>query len=86
MTPLRVNKCDLCVKVRVTRLREGHRIEGRLANFKHLRKTRLMTTVQGAIEKKVLKWPATRRIELAEKLMASVEDFATAEIEAAWNV
>ena len=45
-----------------------------------------MATVQGAIEKKVLKWPATRRIELAEKLMASVEGFATPEIEAAWNV
>ncbi len=45
-----------------------------------------MATVQGAIEKKVLKWPAIRRIELAEKLMASVEDFATPEIEAAWNV
>ncbi len=45
-----------------------------------------MTTVQGAIEKKVLKWPATRRIELAEKLMASVEDFATPEIEESWNL
>lgn len=32
-----------------------------------------------------MKWPAARRIQLAEKLMASVEDFATPEIEAAWN-
>jgi len=37
------------------------------------------------IEEKVLHWPAARRIKLAEKLMASVEDFATPEIEAAWN-
>ncbi len=45
-----------------------------------------MATAQGAIEKKVLKWPATRRIELAEKLIASVEDFATPEIEESWNL
>ena len=45
-----------------------------------------MATSQGTIEKKVLKWPATRRIELAEKLVASVEDFTTPEIEKAWNV
>jgi putative addiction module component (TIGR02574 family) len=44
-----------------------------------------MATAHGAIEQKVLKWPAGRRIELAEKLMASVDDFATPEIEEAWN-
>ena len=37
------------------------------------------------IEGKVLTWPVARRIRLAEKLMASVEDFATPEVEAAWN-
>jgi putative addiction module component (TIGR02574 family) len=30
-------------------------------------------------------WPARRRIELAEELVASVEGFATPEIEAAWD-
>jgi len=35
--------------------------------------------------KKVLKWPPARRVALAEKLMASFEDFATPEIEEAWN-
>ena len=44
-----------------------------------------MTIAQDTIEKKVLNWPAARRIELAEKLIASVEDFAAPEIEAAWN-
>ena len=47
--------------------------------------TRLMAIAPDTIEEKVLTWPAARRIELAEKLMASVEDFATPEIEAAWN-
>jgi len=44
-----------------------------------------MTIAPEVIEEKVLNWPAARRIELAEKLMASVEDFASPEIEAAWN-
>ena len=44
-----------------------------------------MAIAQDTIEEKVLKWPAARRIKLAEQLMASVEDFATPEIEAAWN-
>ena len=44
-----------------------------------------MTIAPGIIEENVLAWPAARRIRLAEKLMASVEDFASPEIEAAWN-
>ena len=44
-----------------------------------------MPIAPDTIEEKVLNWPAARRIRLAEKLMASVEDFATPEIEAAWN-
>lgn len=44
-----------------------------------------MATTTDTIEEKVLNWPAARRIRLAEKLMASVEDFATPEIESAWN-
>ena len=47
--------------------------------------TRLMAIAPDTLEEKVLNWPAARRIKLAEKLMASVEDFATPEIEAAWN-
>ncbi len=44
-----------------------------------------MAMAQETIEEKVLKWPATERIRLAEKLMASVDDFAAPEIQAAWN-
>ena len=44
-----------------------------------------MTIPQNTIEEEVLNWPAEKRIKLAEKLMASVEVFATPEIEAAWN-
>ncbi len=44
-----------------------------------------MATAPDTIEEKVLSWPAARRIKLAEKLMASVEDFVSPEIEAAWN-
>ena len=44
-----------------------------------------MAIAPNTIEEKVLNWPAARRIKLAEKLMASVEGFATPEIEAAWN-
>ena len=42
-----------------------------------------MTTT--AIEKRVLKWPAKQKVALAEKLLASVEDFANREIEQAWD-
>ena len=44
-----------------------------------------MAIAPDIIEENVLTWPAAQRIELAEKLMASVEDFASPEIEAAWN-
>ena len=44
-----------------------------------------MPIAPDTIEEKVLNWPAARRIKLAEKLMASVEDFASPEVEAAWN-
>ncbi len=44
-----------------------------------------MATAQDTLEAKLLNWPATKRIQLAEKLTASVEDFATPEIEPAWN-
>ena len=44
-----------------------------------------MAIAPDTIEEKVLNWPAARRIKLAEKLMASVEDFATLAIESAWN-
>jgi putative addiction module component (TIGR02574 family) len=44
-----------------------------------------MTTAQQALAKHVLKWPANRRIELVEELLASVDSFATPEIQAAWD-
>ena len=50
-----------------------------------VRDARLMATASETIEEKVLGWTAARRIKLAEKLMASVDDFATPEIESAWN-
>jgi putative addiction module component (TIGR02574 family) len=44
-----------------------------------------MTTAQQTLANQVLKWPARRRIELAEELLASVEGFATPDIQAAWG-
>jgi len=44
-----------------------------------------MTTAQETLAKQVMKWPARRRIELAEELVASVEGFATPDIQAAWD-
>lgn len=44
-----------------------------------------MTTAQETLAKQVMKWPARRRIELAEELVASVEGFATPDIKAAWD-
>ena len=43
-----------------------------------------MTIAQETLAKQALKWPATRRIELAEERLASGESFATPEIQAAW--
>ena len=61
------------------------RTQGRLAKTSIVRDTRFMAIATDTIEERVLTWPAARRIRLAEKLMASVEDFASPEIEAAWN-
>ena len=44
-----------------------------------------MTIAQESLAKQVMKWPARRRIEFAEELLASVENFATSEIQAAWT-
>lgn len=43
-----------------------------------------MTTAQEALAKQVFKWPAARRLAFAEELLASVEGFASPEIEAEW--
>jgi putative addiction module component (TIGR02574 family) len=56
-----------------------------LAKDPTLRDTLVMTTAQETLAKQVMKWPARRRIELAEELLASVECFATPEIQAAWD-
>jgi putative addiction module component (TIGR02574 family) len=37
------------------------------------------------LEKEVLELPPRSRVQLAEKIMASVDDYATPELEAAWN-
>ena len=37
------------------------------------------------IEKQVLKWPAARRVALAEKLLESVTDFSSGEIAETWE-
>ena len=37
------------------------------------------------IEAQVMRWPAERRVDLAEKLLASVDDFATEEIRTTWE-
>jgi putative addiction module component (TIGR02574 family) len=44
-----------------------------------------MATTADLIERKLLKWPAAKRLKLAEKLMASVDDFATPEIKSSWD-
>jgi len=43
-----------------------------------------MSIAQKTLTKRVLKWLAQRRIELAENLLASVETYAPPDIEAAW--
>jgi putative addiction module component (TIGR02574 family) len=37
------------------------------------------------LEKEVLELPPRSRVRLAEKLMESIDDFATPELEAAWD-
>ena len=44
-----------------------------------------MTTAEATIERQVLKWSAAKKVALAERLLASVEDFASPEIEQAWD-
>ncbi len=44
-----------------------------------------MAIAQETIEDNVLNWPPAKRIQLAEKLLASVEDFVSPEVELAWN-
>ena len=44
-----------------------------------------MPTGIAAIEAHVLAWPAAQRLRLAERLVASVQDFATPDVAAAWE-
>jgi putative addiction module component (TIGR02574 family) len=44
-----------------------------------------MTTARVEMENEVLKWPPAQRISLAERLLESVTDFTTEEIELAWR-
>ncbi len=37
------------------------------------------------LEKEVLELPPRSRVRLAEKIMESIDDYATPEVEAAWN-
>lgn len=45
-----------------------------------------MPILAASIQETLLNLPPARRIKLAEKLMASVEGFATPGTEAAWNI
>jgi putative addiction module component (TIGR02574 family) len=44
-----------------------------------------MTTAHLEIETKVLKWSPAERVSLAERLLESVDGFATKEIDRAWR-
>lgn len=44
-----------------------------------------MTTAHIAIESEVLKWSPGERVGFAERLLESVEDFATEDLDAAWR-
>jgi putative addiction module component (TIGR02574 family) len=44
-----------------------------------------MTTARVEIENQVLKWPAAERVGLAERLLESVTDFTSEEIQRAWG-
>jgi len=55
-------------------------LDGQLEKSKVVPETRHRAIAQDTIEKKVLKWPKARWVAFAEKLIASVEDFATPEI------
>jgi putative addiction module component (TIGR02574 family) len=44
-----------------------------------------MATMHDKIEQTVLQWAPAERLQLAERLLASVNGFATREIEQAWE-
>ena len=44
-----------------------------------------MTTAHVEIENEVLKWSPAERVSLAKRLLESVTDFATEEIDVAWR-
>ena len=44
-----------------------------------------MTTAHIEIESEVLKWSPTERVSLAERLLESVDDFSTEDIDRAWR-
>ena len=44
-----------------------------------------MTTAHIKIEQEVLKWTPADRVSLAERLLESVDDFATPEMDRAWR-
>ena len=48
-------------------------------------KVSTMTTAHTEIESEVLKWSPTERVSLAERLLESVEDFATEDLDRAWR-
>ena len=45
-----------------------------------------MMTEHIEIESEVLKWPAAERVSLAERLLESVDDFASNDIDRAWRM
>jgi putative addiction module component (TIGR02574 family) len=47
--------------------------------------TTAMTAASKQIESEVLAWAPAERVDFAERLLASVDEFATPEIESAWN-
>ncbi len=44
-----------------------------------------MSMAHVEIEAEVLKWPAAERVSLAERLLESVDGFATGDIDRAWR-
>lgn len=44
-----------------------------------------MTKAAAELAEKVLAWPSRERIEFAERILGSVDDFASAELKAGWD-
>jgi putative addiction module component (TIGR02574 family) len=44
-----------------------------------------MRTAQSEIESEVLKWPPAERVSLAERLLESVDGFASEDVDRAWR-